>query len=236
MIGDGQFAAQLGTVESILRRINILAERQQFPNKALGAADFRGLPYRGIYEKCVREFAYDFRLSDQSLMLFVKCGDNINNGGLCFSYYEPPAEVLPYEEFVAAELGLSPSDSGYQKTIDSWGDELRFDYEQYVSSAELKNSVTPLRYDCKASDYRPGIHPASHVHFGFATDIRVGTRRVLNPLSFVLFVLRQRYPSAWSELGKEADFRVWCRNVRENLDLIAPRYWDSPDELEMFFC
>jgi hypothetical protein len=192
MIGDGQFAAQLETAESILRRMKILAERQAFPNKALGAADFRGLPYREVYGKCVREFAYDFRLSDQSLLLFVKSGDNVHNG-LSFSYYEPPAEVLPYEEFVAAQLGLSPSEPDFQDAIDSWGDELRVDYEQYVDSAELKKAVTPVRYDCKASDYRPGVHPASHVHFGFATDIRVGTRRVLNPLSFILFILRQRY-------------------------------------------
>src|SRR6516164_9231972 len=42
----------------------------------------KGLTYRQVYEECVKEFAYDFRLRDQSLMMFVKGGNNEHDGSL----------------------------------------------------------------------------------------------------------------------------------------------------------
>ena len=172
MIGEGTFQAHLSLAETILNHLEILDERQRSPNKRLGASHFKGLDYREIYNECVREFAYDFRLVDQSLLLFVKGGNDCHNGSLSFSFYESPVRVSSYVEFVAGEIGLSPDDEDFKTSFDSWGDSLRPDYEQYVHSVEAKNLVTPLRYDYKATDYKMGVHPASHIHFGFDNDIQ----------------------------------------------------------------
>lgn len=71
MIGDGRFQTQLATAQEILTWLDLFEERQLWPNKTLGAAHFKRLTYRQIYEECIREYAYDFRLADQSLLLFV---------------------------------------------------------------------------------------------------------------------------------------------------------------------
>ena len=42
MMGQGLFMAQLATVEQILGQLGLLEERQIFPNKTLGASNFRG--------------------------------------------------------------------------------------------------------------------------------------------------------------------------------------------------
>jgi len=96
MIAEGRFRTQLDTVGSILSNVDLLEERPLSPNKHLGVSFFKGKPYRQVYEDCVREFAFDFRLIDQSLLLFLKEGRNLHNGGLSFSFYECPVQVMPY--------------------------------------------------------------------------------------------------------------------------------------------
>lgn len=235
MIGDGLFNAQLNTIEQILEIMEILEERQPVPNKNLGASHFRGMTYRQVYEKCVQDFAYDFRLSDQSLLLFIKCGSNCHDGALSYNYLECPVKVMEYREFVGNMIGVTIMDEEFDDEVDVWGDDFRADYEQYVTSLESKHVVTPLRYDYKASDYRPGIHPASHVHFGYENEIRVATHRVMNPLSFLLLILRQRYPDVWIKLRKTQDMPKHVKNVRDNLDMVDAKYWTELDQHEVFF-
>ena len=233
MIGDGRFQTQLSNVEKLLSKLGLLEERAISSNKELGAAHFKGLNYRQVYESCLKEYVYDFRLADQSLLLFIKGGRNEHNGFLNFFYYECPVPVMSYVDFVATEFGLSPLDRGFADEIAAWGDDLRGQYEQYVTSMESKNVVTPIRYDYKATDYREGIHPASHVHFGFANEIRIGTRRIMNPISFVLLLIRQRYPKHWEKVLAVKTNHILCRNVRDKIDKVDEAYWKELDQLEL---
>lgn len=234
MIGEGLFQTQLNTINDILAELKVLDERQGFPNKGLGAADFKGLDYRGVYEKCIREYAYDFRLFDQSLLLFTKIGNDVNDGELGYSFMECPVKVMAYREFVGGQMGLTVMDEGFDEAVAEWGDVLRSDYEQYVTSLNLKSVVTPMRYDYNATQYKAGRHPASHVHLGFENQIRVGTQRVMKPLSFVLFVLRQRYPDEWMQfLQNHANMLPLCRNVREDLDPVDAAFSDALDQHEL---
>jgi hypothetical protein len=232
MIPEGRFGAQLEAIEKLLGTLELLEERQASPNKLLGAAHFRGMTYRQVYEECVREYAYDFRLVDQALLLFTHAGHNKDDGQLGFCYYESPVNVVAYRDFVALEFGISPIHPHFPKIFAEFGDGLRPDYEQYVTSQDSKAVVTPLRFDYRAEDYRPGIHPAAHLHFGYANQIRVGTRRVMNPLSFFLFILRQRYPEKWLQFRTLKDFEHLSHNVRRKLDLVHEDYWRAEDEHE----
>lgn len=233
MIPKGRFGTQLEAVEKLLGKLELLEERQVSPNRSLGAAHFRGLNYRQVYEECIREYAYDFRLVDQALLLFTCAGQDEHDGQLGFCYYESPVNVIPYKDFICLELAITPTQPDYKKIIAEFGDDLRPDYEQYVNSQDSKAAVTPLRFDYKADDYRAGIHPAAHMHFGFANHIRVGTRHIMNPISFVLFILRQRYPEKWVLFRSLKNSDQLCRNVREELDLVHANYWSDEDEHEL---
>jgi hypothetical protein len=98
---------------------------------------------------------------------------------------------------------------------------------------EPKISVTPLRYDYHPDLYTQGRHPASHVHFGHGSNIRIGTDRALKPLSFSLLVLRQYYPDTWARLIRAAETEQLCRNVRTTLDPVPGHYWGAFDKWEM---
>jgi hypothetical protein len=225
MIGEGLFQTQLSTVEKILACAELFEERQKVPEKNPPAALFRGMQYWQVYEKCIQEFIYDFRLVDQSLLLFVKGSKEEHISNLSFSFYECPHDILPYNDFVEDYINM-PS-----KNV---RDEYRREYDQYVSNSSLKRSVTPLRYDYMPSAYRRGIHPASHVHFGFSNEIRVATSCIMNPISFTLFVLRQRYPTEWLRLSNNKDVDLWCRNVRNKTQKVDDMYWSDDDKRELW--
>src|SRR5687768_361492 len=104
MIGEGQFQTQIATCESLLKDLGLLEERIYAPNKALGAAHFKRMTYRQLYTESIKQYAYDLRLTDQSLMLFIKGGSDEHNGSLGFSYYDCPVEIGSYEDFVGQQF------------------------------------------------------------------------------------------------------------------------------------
>ncbi len=232
MIGDGVFFPQLKVCETILDDLGLLEERNLSPNKSLGAAHFKGMSYRDIYTTCIKELAYDFKLTDQSLMLFVRDGSDIHDGLLGFSYYECPINIMTYKEFVGSVDDLKPIDPNFEQRVAEVGDDWRSDYEQYINTSDSLSIVTPMRYDYKSTDYRAGVHPASHIHFGFANEIRVGTQKIMNPISFTLFILRQRYPSEWERFLETERANSNCRQIREHLEPIHKNYWSARDKIE----
>ena len=232
MIGEGEFIDQINRAASLLVELCLLEKQEYSPNRNVGAASFRGLSYRETWERTFQLFAYDFVLVDQSLVHFKKTGTNEHNGCLGFSYLECPIEVQTYESFCADWLEVGPLNEDYDEQLAECGDLLRKDYEEYVNTCEAK-PVTPIRYDYAPTDYVPGTHPASHVHFGFKNEVRVATERILKPLSFVLLVVRQRYSSEWMKLLEIDADRHRCRAVRRALDEVHEDYWSELDEHEL---
>lgn len=228
MIGEGEFNDQINRAARVVRQLGLLEGHVPSPNSDVGASMFRGLTYRETWEKTYRAIAYNFILTDQSLIHFTKSGSDEHSGGLNFSYLECPIEVQKYEDFCAEYLKIDPLDEGYEEELAEYGDLLRPEYEQYVNTCDSR-PVTPIRYDYAPSDYMPGRHPASHIHFGFQNHIRVATKRILKPVSFVLLIIRQRYPAEWIALLELDKERKLCRAVRQSLDKVHENYWNEPD-------
>jgi hypothetical protein len=223
-IGRGRFAAQLNTIDNILRFMELDMDRVRSPNyDGLTVSAFHGLSYLQTWEKCIREGMYDFHLDDGGLFQF--CVEGFSPFEARYSYYECPYRCLSYRDFVRKQLGLDPRLAG---------DLFMTEYALYVPTCSQKDSVTPIRYDYKPAHYVEGRHPASHVHFGHMNNVRVATRRVLaRPLSFFLLIIRQHYPDCWSTLLTHAQANNWCRNVREHLQNVDAQYWRAHDQLEM---
>lgn len=232
MFGDGEFFDQINRAETLFGQLELLEKREHTPAGDVGAATFRGLSYRKTWEQTYRMFAYDLMLKDQSLIHFTKSGTDEHEGGLSYSYLESPFAVMSYEEFCADYLEINTEADDYEEQMSEFGDLLREDYEKYVNTCDLK-PVTPMRYDYAPKDYRSGVHPASHLHFGFENEIRVATKRIMKPLSFALLTVRQRYPKKWLELLAMDDDRVICRSVRTAIDEVHADYWQDDDSHEL---
>lgn len=229
----GLFGSQLNTIERVLREVQLLDARERFPKRTLRAADFRGKSYRAVYELSVGAFAFDFKLKDQALLLFLSEGSDCHDGRLSYSYLESPFDVISYQDFLAFQFQLPPTDPAIQELLQSGDASLAAEYEQYLASSPSKTVVTPIRYDYSAAQYRAGLHPVSHMHFGFGNEMRVATRNILNPMSFTLFVVRQRYPESWLRLSSDARNSNLFNQIRQALDRVDNAYWCSDDDREM---
>lgn len=63
----------------------------------------------------------------------------------------------------------------------------------------LDNYVS-IRYDYDFSEYKEIIHPISHIHIGNDNNLRIPIDKILEPLEFGLFVIKNIYLNEWNSL------------------------------------
>lgn len=224
-MNEGLFNSQVNVIDKVLNHLGILLERNYFPNYHLCVANrFRNKPYKEVWEICFAEKFYNFLLQDYSLFQFRA---DFHSPVYNYCFYESPHRILAYTDYVQSEFNLSDEE------LQEIGDLLRYDYEGFLSSSEYKEDTTPVRYDYDPLRYLEARHPASHMHMGHNNNIRIRTKKLLKPLSFLEFVLRQYYPEKWIEfLNSDINFLL-CRNVRDNLGDINNIYINPLDMWEM---
>lgn len=169
---------------------------------------------------------YDCRLIDSSLLQFRRWDQKLS-----YSYLESPYEAMTFDEYASERMDenwqMLPAEVRQSLELD-----LRGGYELYLQSDLAERHTTPLRYDYEPALYRVGIHPAGHIHFGLNNEIRLCTKRILSPLSFTLFVMRQCYPKHWEILLQTRQDDPIFREVREKLTAVPGKFMQALDHCE----
>lgn len=102
---------------------------------------------------------------------------------------------------------------------------------RFVGPYPLKENFSFVRYDYQPSNYKKFCHPCAHFHFGTGNQIRLGIKKIMNPISFILFILRQCYPEQWLYfIEKNNDEKIF-RNIRNNLIDIPSETFNDEKEL-----
>lgn len=219
--GQGKFEAHKASIAKLLAQLGLLEDRsglRAYPSDLPSRA--RRMGYVDMWKYCLDEKLYDFRLIDHSLIQL-----SINPPS--FSFLEAPYSVMTFEEFAVSIVG------GDWEIVE---EELREEYEFYLSSSVDIKPTTPVRYDYSEDAYREGVHPAAHLHFGIENQVRVCTRRQMSCVSFVLFIVRQFYPRQWEALLVSDAWKDIFREVREHAIPVADKYFTGNDlsELHLF--
>lgn len=217
------FEAKVREAGEILRQLDLLDRENFYPSYSGMAKIARDLHYREEWSYYESKSLFDLKLVDGSLFQFKDRPEHHTDASYCF--YDSPLAIDDYQTFLMTEFGL---------THTQVGDEGREEYENYISSADLKRAVTMIRYDHSPALYREGCHPASHLHMGHGTQVRIGTRRIMNPISFVLFVLRQAYPLRWEKLTTMPIMVQHIKHVRDSLSIVHKDYLKTKDEWEIY--
>lgn len=195
MLGDGSFRTQLQSCNRLLRDLNLVAYFNQYP--ASGPKVVEKLRKAETYEELYRQYlalnAANMILNDGAILFFLRTPNQRTK--LSYGYLECPYLVPTYAEFQAEFLGVSRPDS-----LEDWED-----YEVVRSQSPRRSHVTPLRFDWSPTLYREGAHPAAHLHVGHQTDVRLAVDVIMEPIHFILMVLRQYYLSAWEDHGSSRD-------------------------------
>lgn len=193
-----------------------------YPSGLPGELRRRG--YRDGYSFLLANRLFDFQFQDGSILQF-RAGTEGGHPLLSYSYYEVPFDIPTYADFLIQELGT---------TEEEVGEFFIEDYEQVVREADLKASVTPIRYDYSPNLYREGVHPASHFHIGYDNQVRIALERILTPSAFILFVIRHCYPDSWTKLISEDSAIARVRRlVREDLETVPKHFWKGTDLVEV---
>jgi hypothetical protein len=221
---NGLFSAQLNEITKVLKIAGLYWSREYYPYyPEKPRTIFRNLRYEEIWRYCLTNSCYNFLLIDNSLLQFQHNNSHEENATIRYAYYECPYDCSTYQDYLTI-LGFD---------ADEVRDSLRKEYEEYLQTVNLKHHVTPVRYDYSPDQYREGAHPASHIHFGHSSNIRLGTRKILNPLSFTCMIIRQFYPLIWEEICSHKDSYTWHRHIREHLSDVDTKYLKGADHHEM---
>lgn len=202
----GKVSASYNDVVSFIDSIGLLKRRNLTKSFNLNFSKFspdfvqifQKDDYENIYRTAMENNDFDFLLQDDSFFQFTYSNDGYKL--LRYAYYENPFIYESYNVFLNSELGLSEAECG---------DMFLKDYEQYVSEAKLKKTITPFRYDYDENIkfYQEMLHTGSHIHIGHNNEIRIPANKILTPLGFSIFVLRNQYPQYYKLALEEQKFK-----------------------------
>ena len=180
----------------------------------------RPLSYVEQWSTVIQKRWYHVRLPDHSFFLFDV------HGHPRYSFYDRPINALTIEEYIAGQ--------GEEVTAKAIREYEREYISDYLPTAGLRDNWTQIRYDFDPVSYRPGVHPAGHVHLGSENHIRIGVRRELTPEAFFLFVMRQMYPLHWERLISSVNVGSIEKRIREQLRELGEHLYTSLDNTEMY--
>lgn len=198
-ISIGRYFNDYTKSKKILKEFSIDIHENQWCKKSLKKSDLSQEfisvstenDYKLIYETARKKEDYNFLfLKDESIVQFGYDIDNKNEiVDLRYAFYDKPFNHLNYIQFLE------------ENDIYIEDDDMTFfeEYQQYLSEAELKSSVTPIRYDYSKRQYDGLVHSISHLHIGHLNDIRIPLSYVMTPVNFISFILRHVYWSEWKE-------------------------------------
>jgi hypothetical protein len=219
----GAFEASLNAVQDFLADIGLYEDRV-YPNYTnLDVPAIRDKPYAEQFQHYVNNRFYDFLLKDQSLLIFDRYEITVNQRryiNMHWSFLDAPFQQQSFEE--------------YKSSITGWeelSEELLLSGFEFDKVSEFRHS-TPIRYDYQPQLYEAEKHSASHLHIGFNNHIRLATKKVLEPMTFALFVARNAYPENWLEAMSHARFAQWRRSIRDSIQDVAD-YSDLDEQCQL---
>lgn len=179
--------------------------------------------YFEAYRIAIKNFDYHLLLFDESFLQFEYKKDT-EGLLLRYSFFEFPFDFPSYRDYL--ELGgLSFNKVGY---------ELKDQYEQELFESDKKNEFALIRYDYSEKYYSHGTHSASHFHIGKVNSIRISSCKLITPLLFIVFILKQVYENEWKKLIKISDFLTEYQGLKGKCNNINNCFFNELDKEELY--
>lgn len=216
---SGKDLAQLNKLEFYMKDLQLLDSRNSYPDSGFSIAAVRGLKYVDVWRTHIKRQWYDIRLDDNSLFYFYKEGSEVS-----FSFLGCPYICAPYSVYKAKAEFEDMEESFIQEC-----------YEDELSTSEIKSNPYYFRYDYEDGSYRQGEHPVAHLHCGLMENVRIGSKKELDIMSFAAFVLRQVYIQQWDVVLNDEKKYHELHVSKVNLSDIKAEYYQSKDKDQDFY-
>lgn len=183
--------------------------------------------YDFIYNSLIDNCDYDVVLFDGSILQF----DYKSATDIRMVYLQYPREFETFEAFLNVLQIPFTADELYELK-----DNFDSDYRQYLSEKPRLLSPTYFRYDLDAKNRKnnENIHAYAHLHIGLNNCIRIPVGIDLNPLTFILFMLRHVYYDIWIESIRKGLIKqeyLECKRQCPSLDYDV---WTDEEQKALF--
>jgi hypothetical protein len=159
---------------------------QEFRKVALNVKSL----YTDVYESGLALSHYNILLFDLAFFQFGWSGEN----EVRYAYYPNP--------FISGnkEAQVKLQNWREAQSADILSEE---DVSALIASLTTSGTVPLIRYENSPSQYRSLRHPCSHMHIGLHSENRWPLARVLTPLAFSMWIVKQYYTDSWSVYDDE---------------------------------
>jgi hypothetical protein len=182
-----------------------------------------------IYKTAINNLDYEILLIDDSIFQFSFAED------IRYAFIQNPnffvsKEDYLYELFDDDELtNLSEEELAiFVNTINE------HDYEQFLNEQNINLKSNFFRYDASTLGYQPLVHSYSHLHLSMNEDLRIPISKILTPLKFVMFCIKNTYFAIWKEvLDKKTEFQ---KSIHDSKLLCTPlnkEHWQDNEKFEL---
>jgi hypothetical protein len=184
-----------------------------------------------IYNTAIRNLDYELLLFDDSIFQIT-----MKNDQLRYAFIQNPNVFISREEYLSSiyspEELINMSPGEFQALKNEVTDE---EYEQYNSEKEINLKSHIIRYDMGGEGYLPLVHSYSHIHIGLNENLRISCSRILSPLKFVIFVIKNTYFNEWKSIClKTEEIGDEILRVKQNCETLSDEYWTLRDQYELY--
>lgn len=223
----GDNLSKINLAISLLKKCDLFWQHNKHSKDTKGISSIcRTKSYAEVWKFLLSESYFRILLKDSSFFIFGFDPMESDSDLFSMSYYGCPYVFPSLEEYIIQIYGMEYLDLKYDQSVCD-------EYQQALEDCEELPSPVMFRYDYNPEQYEAGRHPVSHMHIGFKNEIRLGCYRVLNPLSFVSFVVRQQYPHEWRNRAISSS-GLFKASIRDTIPMIGTEFLSSHDVLEMY--
>lgn len=101
--------------------------------------------------------------------------------------------------------------------------------EQEYTDMFLNNYVS-IRYDYDVKEYKEVIHPISHLHIGNDNNLRIPIDKILEPLEFGIFIVRNIYKNEWEILLNDKIKKNKYIRPKKQLELLEEDFFTREEK------
>jgi hypothetical protein len=224
---------------SISESISLLSEVNLFKAKGIKPTGIhseefiqatRSNRHTELHKIATKNHDYEILLKDDSIFQFTW-----NENKLRYAFIQNPTTYVSKDEFLAKiytpEDLLQLSDEDYIDLIENIND---WEYEQFFIEQSLNLESNIIRYDLDSKGYLPLIHPYSHLHIGVNQNLRIPCSKILTPLKFVIFAIKNTYYDQWKDAFRTENFSQKVRDSKATCINVPPQYWQAEERFELF--
>lgn len=220
-MNNREFSQNMESIKRILNRYGFLQDHKYYKKKlSKDYLDYESIDdFKNTYNKIRERQDYHFLLNDDSIFILIFDEDPLF---IKYIYYPFPYDYVTFNEFVERiytyEMGPDPL----------------IVYQNMLDDAPIIEPSRLIRYDYSETEYSLGKHSISHFHIGCEKQVVIPCSKILTPICFILFIIKQAYHSDWLLMINSIKFLKTFQNLKQNCDAIQDCFFKSEDQKELY--